>query len=92
MRINSIDAVRGLTVAAMLLVNNAGDWSHIYPWFEHAHWHGCTPADLIFPTFLLIVGVSLHLALGRQLDADAGQLARRTVSYTHLTLPTNREV
>jgi predicted acyltransferase len=64
MRINSIDAVRGLTVAAMLLVNDAGDWSHIYPWLEHAHWHGCTPADFIFPVFMLIVGVSLQLALG----------------------------
>ncbi len=84
MRINSIDAVRGLTVAAMLLVNNAGDWSHIYPWFEHAHWHGCTPADFIFPTFLLIVGVSLHLALGRQLDADASPLARRALARTVL--------
>lgn len=71
MRINSIDAVRGLTVAAMLLVNDAGDWSHIYPWLEHAHWHGCTPADFIFPVFMLIVGVSLQLALGRQLDAGA---------------------
>jgi predicted acyltransferase len=71
MRINSIDAVRGLTVAAMLLVNDAGDWSHIYPWLEHAHWHGCTPADFIFPVFMLIVGVSLQLALGRQLDANA---------------------
>lgn len=78
MRINSVDAVRGLTVAAMLLVNDAGDWSHIYPWLEHAHWHGCTPADFIFPVFMLIVGVSVQLALGRQLDAGAaaGPLAR----------------
>ncbi|NVM79471.1 putative acyltransferase [Duganella sp. SG902] len=78
MRINSVDAVRGLTVAAMLLVNDAGDWSHIYPWLEHAPWHGCTPADFIFPVFMLIVGMSLQLALGRQLDAGAapGPMAR----------------
>lgn len=69
MRINSIDALRGLTVAAMLLVNDAGDWSHVYPWLEHADWHGCTPADFIFPIFMLIVGVSISLSLGRQLDA-----------------------
>ncbi|MRW91876.1 DUF1624 domain-containing protein [Duganella sp. FT80W] len=68
MRITSIDAVRGLTVAAMLLVNDAGDWSHVYPWLEHAEWHGCTPADLIFPVFMLIVGVSLQLALSRQFE------------------------
>jgi predicted acyltransferase len=55
----------------MLLVNDAGDWSHIYPWLEHAHWHGCTPADFIFPVFMLIVGVSIQLALGRQIEAGA---------------------
>jgi len=71
MRINSIDAVRGLTVAAMLLVNDAGDWSHVYPWLEHAEWHGCTPPDFIFPIFLLIVGVSINLALGPRLEAGA---------------------
>lgn len=53
----------------MLVVNDAGDWGHVYPWLEHAAWHGCTPADLIFPFFLLIVGVSLSLALGPKLDA-----------------------
>lgn len=62
-RYSSIDALRGITVAAMLLVNNAGDWDHVYPWLEHAEWNGCHPADFIFPFFLLIVGVSLSLAL-----------------------------
>ncbi|RFP08117.1 MULTISPECIES: acyltransferase family protein [unclassified Duganella] len=78
MRINSIDAVRGLTVAAMLLVNDAGDWSHVYPWLEHAEWHGCTPPDFIFPIFMLIVGVSINLALSPRLDAgaDKAPLAR----------------
>jgi predicted acyltransferase len=78
MRINSIDAVRGLTVAAMLLVNDAGDWSHVYSWLEHAEWHGCTPADFIFPIFMLIVGVSITLAVGRQLEAgtEPAPLAR----------------
>ncbi|MBA5638691.1 DUF1624 domain-containing protein [Duganella sp. LX20W] len=70
-RISSIDALRGLTVAAMLLVNDAGDWSHVYPWLEHADWHGATPADFIFPFFLLIVGISIQLALGAKIDAGA---------------------
>ncbi|MBV8633533.1 MAG: DUF1624 domain-containing protein [Burkholderiaceae bacterium] len=67
-RILSIDALRGLTVAAMLVVNDAGDWGHVYPWLEHAEWFGCTLADFIFPFFMLIVGVSLSLALGPQID------------------------
>lgn len=77
-RFNSVDALRGLTVAAMLLVNNAGDWDHVYPWLEHATWHGCTPADFIFPFFLVIVGVSLHLALMPKMLAgfDQSVLAR----------------
>lgn len=62
-RFASVDALRGLTVAAMLLVNSAGDWNHVYAWLTHARWDGCNPADLIFPLFLFIAGVSLSLAL-----------------------------
>ena len=87
MRINSIDALRGLTVAAMLLVNDAGDWSHVYPWLEHAEWHGCTPADFIFPIFMLIVGVSITLSLGRQLAAcPPAQLPALQRAMTHAVL------
>lgn len=70
-RIASVDALRGLTVAAMLLVNNPGDWDHVYWPLEHAGWHGCTPTDLIFPFFLFIVGVSAALAVGPRVDAGA---------------------
>ncbi|RPD50421.1 DUF1624 domain-containing protein [Hymenobacter sediminis] len=62
-RLVSLDVFRGLTVMAMILVNNPGDWGHIYAPLEHAHWHGCTPTDLIFPFFLFIVGVSITYAL-----------------------------
>ena len=81
LRLSSVDALRGLTVAAMLLVNNAGDLGHVYAWLEHAQWHGCTPADFIFPFFLLIVGVSLHLALAPKLErgADIGELSRSVI-------------
>ena len=62
-RMGSIDALRGLTVAAMLLVNNPGDWSHVYAPLLHAEWHGFTPTDLIFPLFLFIAGVSMAFSL-----------------------------
>lgn len=65
MRLRSLDAFRGLTVAAMILVNNPGDWGHIYAPLEHAPWNGWTPTDLIFPFFLFIVGVSITFALKR---------------------------
>jgi predicted acyltransferase len=62
-RLLSLDVFRGITVAAMILVNNPGDWAHIYSPLEHAEWNGCTPTDLIFPFFLFIVGVSIVFAL-----------------------------
>ncbi|MFA6945734.1 MAG: heparan-alpha-glucosaminide N-acetyltransferase domain-containing protein [Pedobacter sp.] len=63
-RLLSLDVFRGLTVAAMILVNNPGSWSNIYAPLKHAEWNGCTPTDLIFPFFLFIVGVSVSYALG----------------------------
>ncbi|MBD3749883.1 MAG: DUF1624 domain-containing protein [Sphingobacteriales bacterium] len=62
-RLLSLDFFRGFTVVAMILVNNPGDWGHIYAPLEHAEWNGCTPTDLIFPFFLFIVGVSIVYAL-----------------------------
>lgn len=67
-RLLSLDVFRGFTVAAMILVNNPGSWSHIYGPLEHAEWNGCTPTDLIFPFFLFIVGVSISFALGSKKD------------------------
>jgi predicted acyltransferase len=61
-RIESLDAFRGATVAAMLLVNNPGTWSAVWGPLEHAEWHGWTPTDLIFPFFLFIVGITTELS------------------------------
>ena len=65
-RLLSLDALRGITVAAMVLVNNPGTWRAVYPPLRHADWHGWTPTDLVFPFFLFIVGVSIPLSLGRR--------------------------
>jgi predicted acyltransferase len=62
-RLLALDVFRGLTIAAMLLVNNPGSWSAIHPPLAHAAWHGWTPTDLIFPFFLFIVGITTHLSL-----------------------------
>jgi predicted acyltransferase len=60
-RLRSLDVFRGLTVAAMVIVNNPGDWSTVYWPLLHAEWDGWTPTDLIFPFFLFIVGTSIGL-------------------------------
>lgn len=62
-RLLSLDVLRGATIAAMILVNDPGDWAHIYPPLEHSKWNGCTPTDLIFPFFLFMVGVSIVYAM-----------------------------
>ncbi len=67
-RLLSLDFFRGLTMAAMVLVNNPGDWAHIYAPLEHSKWNGCTPTDLIFPFFLYMVGVSIVYAIGTKKD------------------------
>ncbi|HEU4437960.1 MAG TPA: DUF5009 domain-containing protein, partial [Methylomirabilota bacterium] len=82
-RLRSVDALRGATVAAMVLVNNPGTWSHVYAPLRHAEWHGFTPTDAIFPFFLFIVGAAIPLALGPRLEAGAegvvGRVVRRSV-------------
>jgi predicted acyltransferase len=80
-RIRSLDAFRGLTVAAMILVNNPGSWSHVYAPLAHAAWNGWTPTDLIFPFFLFIVGVSLVVAFTRRelAGATSRDLARKAL-------------
>lgn len=78
-RLISLDVFRGLTVAGMILVNNPGTWSAIYPPLRHAPWHGWTPTDLIFPFFLFIVGITTHLSLSarRARGDDDGVLIRQ---------------
>ncbi len=61
-RLLSLDVFRGVTIASMILVNNPGSWSHVYPPLLHAEWHGWTPTDLIFPFFLFIVGVAMSFS------------------------------
>lgn len=61
----ALDAMRGFTLAAMILVNTPGSWGHLYWPLAHADWHGYTPTDLIFPFFLFIVGAAMVFALRR---------------------------
>ena len=72
-RLISLDVFRGLTIAAMVLVNNPGSWATIYWPLAHAEWHGWTPTDLVFPFFLFIVGVAIPLAFGRRREEGGTQ-------------------
>lgn len=78
----SVDFYRGLTIAFMIIVNTAGDWSRSYAPLRHAVWHGCTPTDLVFPSFMFIIGVSMWFSFAkfdRKWSAEAGKkILRRT--------------
>jgi predicted acyltransferase len=67
-RLQSLDVLRGLTVALMILVNNAGDGAVSYAQLRHSAWNGCTLTDVVFPLFLFIVGASITLSFGARLD------------------------
>lgn len=67
-RLISLDAFRGFTIIAMIIVNTPGSRQHVYSPLLHAKWHGVTPADLIFPFFLYIVGVSIALSYAKQIE------------------------
>ncbi len=83
-RLISLDALRGLTIIAMIIVNTPGSWSAAYAPLCHAEWQGCTPTDLVFPFFLFIMGFSLFLSTQNRLDKGASKrqllihLARRS--------------
>lgn len=61
-RLLSLDVLRGITVAGMIVVNNAGGRLS-YDSLRHSAWNGMTPCDLVFPFFLFIMGISTYIAL-----------------------------
>jgi predicted acyltransferase len=84
-RVLSVDVLRGVTIAFMILVNDPGDWTHVFGQLDHAEWNGWTLTDLVFPTFLFLVGasivfsVSARVARGNCWKTLTGQVFLRTV-------------
>jgi len=73
-RLLSLDIYRGLTIVFMIIVNTPGSWQYVYAPLRHSEWHGCTPTDLVFPSFLFIVGVSMWFSMkkyGHNLNASS---------------------
>lgn len=92
-RLASLDAFRGFAIASMVLVNNPGDWDHLYAPLAHAPWHGWTFTDLVFPFFLFAAGAAMPLSLGRQSALGRGalvlKLARRAAVIFAIGLALN---
>lgn len=64
-RYPALDVLRGMTVAFMIVVNTPGNWNAIYAPFKHSDWHGFTVTDLVFPSFLFVVGNALSFSMGK---------------------------
>ena len=91
----SLDVLRGLTIGFMIMVNNNGDGNRAYWAMKHAAWNGFTPTDLVFPTFLFLVGISTvfstqaRLAQGAPGNRSSSTRLRRTVILYLLGLVVN---
>lgn len=72
-RLVSLDAFRGMTMAFMVLVNTPGTGKYVYPPLQHAKWDGWTPTDVVFPSFVWIVGVAMTLSFAKRLDKGASK-------------------
>jgi predicted acyltransferase len=83
-RVLSVDALRGITIAFMILVNDPGDWAHVYSQLDHAPWNGWTLTDLVFPSFLFLVGMSIIFSFQSRIAKSASgtldQVARRNLA------------
>ena len=74
-RLISLDVLRGITIAFMILVNNNGDERYAYWPLKHALWNGWTPTDLVFPTFLFVAGLSLVFSFESRLAKGASKVS-----------------
>ena len=83
-RLLSLDILRGITIAGMILVNNPGSWGSIYAPLRHAEWNGLTPTDLVFPFFMFIMGISSYFSLRKYQFKLSKSLAWKIVKRTVL--------
>ncbi|AVR95845.1 acyltransferase family protein [Pseudoduganella armeniaca] len=83
-RFLSLDVLRGLTVALMIVVNTPGSWAHVYAPLLHADWHGFTPTDWVFPTFLFVVGNALAFALPKYAALGDGAVVAKVAKRSAL--------
>ncbi|GMQ28337.1 acyltransferase family protein [Algoriphagus confluentis] len=80
----ALDVLRGMTIAFMIIVNTPGDWGNLYGPLAHADWHGFTPTDLVFPTFLFVVGNAMSFALKKLKDMSPGQFYKKVFKRAFL--------
>jgi predicted acyltransferase len=78
----ALDVFRGMTICFMIIVNSPGSWDVAYAPLLHASWHGFTPTDLVFPSFLFAVGNALAFAMCKYEELGSGIFWRKTLKRT----------
>ncbi|RDC62190.1 acyltransferase family protein [Adhaeribacter pallidiroseus] len=78
----SLDVLRGMTIALMIVVNTPGSWETVYGPFRHAKWHGFTITDLVFPTFLFVVGNAMSFSLRKMEQQNSSVFLSKVLKRT----------
>jgi predicted acyltransferase len=81
-RFLALDVFRGMTVCFMIIVNSPGNWSIAYSPLLHATWHGFTPTDLVFPSFLFAVGNAMAFVMYKYASQGDSVFWTKTVKRT----------
>src|SRR6476620_8308384 len=83
-RFLSLDVFRGMTICFMIIVNTPGSGATAFAPLEHARWHGFTPTDLVFPSFLFAVGNAMSFSLGRYKQISDAAFLKKVLKRTLL--------
>lgn len=78
----SLDVFRGLTICFMIIVNTPGNWECVFGPLNHAPWHGFTPTDLVFPSFLFAVGNAIYFGKKSWTTMESGRVYRKILKRT----------
>lgn len=83
-RFLALDVFRGLTICFMIIVNTSGNYETTFPALLHANWHGFTPTDLVFPSFLFAVGNAMSFVMPKWADKSTGYVVGKILKRTAL--------
>jgi predicted acyltransferase len=83
-RFGALDVFRGLTIIFMIIVNSPGNWSFVYGPLLHAEWHGFTPTDLVFPSFLFAVGTAMSFTMKKWSELSGSEAGLKILKRTSL--------
>src|ERR1700709_2516290 len=81
-RFLALDVFRGMTICFMIIVNTAGSGHYAYAPLKHAVWHGFTPTDLVFPSFLFAVGNAMSFVMNKWHTLSQGEVLGKIFKRT----------